>query len=481
METSTATETKPKVLVAFKINDEIVTLTESQLKNFPVQDAYLNVLWRNLKTSQFNVETTDKGEIIVKAVSGDGRPFKNFSLVARLYQDPSLPLFNLLQVNSFLRLVENVKSHYPIVQKKLQPNSTMPQYDSINIEHENIIKQHPTYKWLKRLGYEKLREEFKFYGIDDLPNLNPGSNCESLNPVKLLERFEEYFFHEMSGMQLTMKDYHETFYGNTTLQEPSDTRECRQFLDNVKAMGGAISGSLVLKTVLEEAWETSDIDIYVSEENLHNFICKNVYQLKRFSGRGRVARDDASSYVTDHVMSARTTIITTELKAIQRRLRGGPPSYFEDLFATIANSPDEDMDSIEAKILMKVREEMMKDIVELFNGKDAKILSKRESIKAYNELNGVSYVIRFKFQGRKVDLVVTKCHVPFVIDNFDFAFNKVYYDGYAVNCMDWEAVSTKVCINNYCWQSRQQNDIEKYVYNIERIRKYFQRGFVVLL
>lgn len=469
----------PVKLIDFEVNGKIYKLLDSQLEDFPLRDAYLSVLWRNFKTGQMNVEVNKTGAVIVKARDSNGHNFKNFPLIAKVYANPQISLFELLEVDSFLKLVEKVKSRYPIVQKKLRENSTMPQYDNLSVEHYYSIKEHQTYSWLERSNYEKLREEFKFYGIDELPSLNPGSGCESLNPAELLERFEEEFFYEMSGMQVDMKNYHGMFYANTTLQEPKETQMCRQFLYNIKGMNGVISGSLVLKSILQEPWNSSDIDVYVTEENLHNFICKNAYSLKRFSVNMKLIRDNASSYLADHMMSSSTTIITTELKEIQRKLGAGTLSYMGNLFIDMKNSSGE---NIEEAILIKVREELMIDIVELFNGENGKMLSKRESVCAYDELNGVSYVIRFTFLNRKVDLVVCKCHVPFVISNFDFAFNKVYYDGYSVNCLDWEAVSTKVCVNDYCSVGPGgQNDIERYVYNISRIKKYFKRGFLVLL
>lgn len=49
----------------------------------------------------------------------------------------------------------------------------------------------------------------------------------------------------------------------------------QDFIDNVKAIGGYMSGSLVLKHILQEEWPTTDIDIYVNETMLKGMLTVN--------------------------------------------------------------------------------------------------------------------------------------------------------------------------------------------------------------
>jgi hypothetical protein len=446
-----------QILVSFEVNGETYTLTESQLENFPCQDAYLNVLWRNLKTGQLNVETTIKGEIIVKALDNGGHAFKNFALVARVYQDPTITLCQLLQVDTFLRLVEQVKSHYPATKKQVNPELLIAQYDSVNAEHYYTIEQHPSYQWIGRLGYEKLRQEFKFYGIDELPTLNPGSTHDEINPAELKDRFE--------------KDFGADAY----LQGDSTGAKFRNFLDVLRGMGGVISGSSVLKSVLQEAWESTDVDIYVTEDSLKAYVLG--HHGRCYLNYGNIKQ---SSYLNDYETHSSTPIIRNHLRDLLHFKPEGKPSYLLGIYKGL-KARGQSPQKIENCLEITIRTEIMYAVVKLLGGDHPELLSKSEVTANYNELSGIDYVIRFSFCDKRVDLVVCKCTVPFVIDNFDFGFNKVYYDGYSVNCLDWEAVSTKVTTNNYCRDLNAHNDIERYVYNIARIRKYFRRGYLVLL
>lgn len=472
---SSTTQPPADILINFNVNGETFTLTENQLENFPCQDAYLNVLWRNLKTGQMNVETTTNGAIIIKALDTGGHSFKNFSLVARVYQDPTLSLFELLQVDSFLRVVEQVKSHYPSIRKQVNPELLVPQYDNVSAEHHYMIQQHPTYKWIERLGYEKLREEFKFYGIDDLPTLNPGSSHDNINPAGLKAAFERDFPKNIYNQPATLEEYEYYLDRGRSHPECHPNGEIPCFLESLRGMGGVISGSSVLKSVLQEQWDSSDLDVYVTENNLRHYVLRSQWKYDR-----HYVPSTRSSYLKDYETSSATPIIRNHLRDLLQEFPSGDPSYLLLRYRQkLANGISPKV--IERELETSIRTEMMHALVKLLGGRNPELLSKTEVTANYHELSGISYVIRFNFCDKKVDLVVCKCTVPFVIDNFDFGFNKVYYDGYSINCLDWEAVSTKIATNDYCRDLNTYNEIERYVYNISRIRKYFRRGYLVLL
>jgi hypothetical protein len=243
-------------------------------------------------------------------------------------------------------------------------------------------------------------------------------------------------------------------------------------------MGGVISGSSVLKSVLQEDWNSTDIDVYVTEENLRSFLTRNTWRFDNYARTG-IFRDPIS-YLAEYVSRSDTNIIHDHLKDLLHKSNSGETPYLLSLYNALKATGNTDKD-IEVEILKTVRNEMKTTVVKLLGGKDSELIPKENAVKNYHELSGIVYVIRFTFCDKKVDLVVCRCTVPFVIDNFDFGFNKVYYDGYSINCLDWEAVSTKIATNDYCRDLNTYNEIERYVYNISRIRKYFNRGYLVLL
>lgn len=77
-----------------------------------------------------------------------------------------------------------------------------------------------------------------------------------------------------------------------------------------------------------------------------------------------------------------------------------------------------------------------------------------------------------------MNFFLLKCTPKLFIDSFDFAFNSVYYDGFTVNIMDIDSVKTRRCMNE---MNTSGTDDEKFKKNWNRIKKYMERGFVILL
>jgi len=97
----------------------------------------------------------------------------------------------------------------------------------------------------------------------------------------------------------------------------------------------------------------------------------------------------------------------------------------------------------------------------------------------YGVCHELSHVIRAKLGDLKVDFCMLRCTVPYFIQNFDFQFNTVYYDGHALHAFDWGSIVTRTSPNSYKADRYNISEIDKYWENIERIEKYFKRGFVI--
>ena len=98
----------------------------------------------------------------------------------------------------------------------------------------------------------------------------------------------------------------------------------------------------------------------------------------------------------------------------------------------------------------------------------------------YVQCEGILYVIKFKYENLNVDLIVLTRTPQYFIKNFDFAFNKIYYDGYFVNAFDWTSILSKRCKNDNLRLTHNTN-LEKYAHNLVRIEKYWKRGYFITI
>lgn len=187
------------------------------------------------------------------------------------------------------------------------------------------------------------------------------------------------------------------------------------FRDFVAIYGGYLSGSFVLQTILDQTWENSDIDIY-----MNSHLVDGIAQSKL----------SWESYVPC-------------------------PIYQKDIYGT-------------AKCLM-----------DYFECKDYTIHTQKELDNGYGLCSHLSHVIKFTFENVKIDIVIVTCTVPFFIGQFDFDFNRLYYDLYSVYAFNWTSIKCKKSINKYARERYNTSESCKYADNLNRIQKYIDRGFVI--
>ena len=361
------------------------------------------------------------------------------------------------------------------------------------------ICNHPVGKYLIDTRYKSLMREFRFYGIEEL-----FTSRENELDVNAMSKNVKYRLKSM-------------FVGDEPLCKPNeclDVQNCGAstqwtcpnyekivreriacyytFMDVIKAMGGAISGSSVLSAVLKTDWKIKDIDVYVTESNLLDYVLSNLHQIDLPHLYSKSLKKLGMS---DELPILRSFSRLTSSQA--GRIIGSlnPESYMQKTYGNkfFETSKLEVKDEIENRFARDLQLELVQALKFFFQAETIEIVSKDDLDGAYSSHNGIKYVLRIIIgknvnPGLVIDFIVTRCTIPFVLDVFDFDFNKIYYDGHSVNCLDWKAVVSKYS-SNYKdigmikevgrWDLTY--GIHTYVNNIARIRKYFDRGFIVTI
>lgn len=484
--------------ISFLVNHKQFSIEYNKIINFPLKDAYLNVLVRNANDGSLLVEKDKNGAIIIS------NEYSNFELMVKLYNNPTITLFDLLEIDSFLQLIERIKPLYP--KPKVDPVRGYLTFTEIKQEHLYEIRNHPSYKWMQYEEFKALMEEFSFYGVDSLfiPNyeIDPTNLKHKVkSTLKELFRIGEITLDETIRSPPGMVVLPNTYTGGLKYTKT----KYYTFMDKIKRMNAIISGSTILKSVLEIDWPTKDLDIYLTESDLFEFIRKHFFNelyyqeikstpgqsekfpyLSRFATGKKSIEDFLVSRVDkDDFIKTRITEIVKQVRSEKEPLLADYPGLHQRIMHMIRHSYYPQNESDIEKMLNRVAEEVVKFEIKLemakfleciFEGTEMKLIDKSDS-EQYNGLSGISHVIEIKINNIQVEFIICKCTVPYVIDNFDFGFNKIYYDGYSVNCLDWKAVLNRMTSNNYM----ADNKINSYVFHIERIRKYFNRGFFVTL
>jgi hypothetical protein len=189
-----------------------------------------------------------------------------------------------------------------------------------------------------------------------------------------------------------------------------------EFRRTVARLGGYLSGSFILQVILGETWDQSDLDVYVNSHLITGLVQKEFTWV-------------------NHGLSI--------------------PKYKVDT------------------------DGISKYLMDLFSCTEYTIHTQQEMDNGYGLCLKLSHVIKFTFSGIKIDLVVVDCTVPFFIGQFDFDFNRVYYDLYTVYAFDWDAIRNKKTVNRYARSRYNISETNKYFDNMSRIQKYIARGFVV--
>jgi len=92
----------------------------------------------------------------------------------------------------------------------------------------------------------------------------------------------------------------------------------------------------------------------------------------------------------------------------------------------------------------------------------------------------VSRLITINKGDLEIDFVMVQCTPRECIKKFDFSFNSVYFDGNSVSIMDIKNFQLRQSLNQYIF-SDCNSDEDKFKKNWDRIKKYMERGFIILL
>ncbi len=489
----------------FSINGKPFTIAQSHIENFPIKEAYLNVLVKKASSidPSMHVQKDATGAIIVKCQDKSGLPFENFHLIQAIYANPTIKLVELFQVESFLKLVEAVNSRQPPPTSiRDHPPERRLVYAAVSPRDIADIMQHPTFTQMTERGYKAFFREVRFYGIESLFTANDHVELDLYNLTKTVERdLENMFcgdilklygnFHKCPTMNAGEEcvDHINCLRKEFIMHSVFDvaSQDFKIFMSHIKSMNGVISGSAVLASVLDAPWKSTvkDIDIYIPEENLIKYLSQRFLSL--FHG---IPVNPVPSFPLLKELSSRSLSYREVLCELVDPNAGlwSERSRLHTLIGPKAERSQKRQECTKS-FLLNLRAEMVEFLKIVFKAETATPVSKDDLEGSYNSHNGILYVIRMSIKGALVDLVVTKCTTPYVLSMFDFNFNKIYYDGYSVNCLDWKSVLTKytsnfkdIFIKEEKFSSTDHvRGIHQYVYNIERIKKYFKRGFFVTI
>lgn len=222
------------------------------------------------------------------------------------------------------------------------------------------------------------------------------------------------------------------------------------FIEHLQYLQGCLSGSFVLQSYLDEEWNDSDgdLDIFINVNNWEKY-CKDMYY--------------HACYPTPWIENSEPN----ELSKYLDQYRKNGHKYNPELRYEIC------YDKKYIKAIYKYLFQNKKIKVKVFD--DLATYGNTES------KNSIYRVIKLKINDLKVDLVITRCFPQQYIQIFDLDFNKIYFDGYCIHSFDWNSIHNKQSVNKDGRIKYICNDIERYMNNLIRIKKYTGRGFYIAI
>ena len=202
-------------MIKFLVNRKSFEISREDINNFPIQDAYLNLLVKHFNENTIGVRCENGGIVI-------STEYTNFDKIVKIYQNPKIRLADLLSIN--FDHIENEKWKHGEIMK-------------IN---RAVIEAEPL---LCDTNFNRFIEELKFYGVYSLFEMVHEIDIETI-----IKRIYRKLFHKHFG----------------------DKREVLSFVHTLRTLNAYISGSFILETVLNEDWENTDIDVYINESILMN-------------------------------------------------------------------------------------------------------------------------------------------------------------------------------------------------------------------
>jgi len=201
---------------------------------------------------------------------------------------------------------------------------------------------------------------------------------------------------------------------------------------------GVISGSYILQLVMNKEWTNGnrDIDIYLDEMYVNKYIL-----LPALKGKygNKYIHNDTNNLYNDPTM----------VEVLR--------NYFRYYFGE------------DAEI----------DIPE--NGDTLSETKFETDTCDYNSCIYFKKLIKIVLKNKnKIDIIICSCNPKIFLKEYDFDFNKIYFDGFTIGAEDWNPIVKKTSVNGYKRNRYNVHPTVKYINNITRIKKYTDRGFLIL-
>lgn len=433
------TTTAEPMAINFLVNDERYAIPLVQIRAFPLKSALINVLTEKYLNSSFGVELSPDGDIIIKP-PGDPAVIEGlfkwnnrstydcvgygFKAVVRIYANPKITVHELLCLNTLTELMGIAAS-------------------DTTFNTAEVLEQHPIYNLLRESNYNNFLQELDYYGV--LPLFQSSLATGGIDCEVMIENFRS-----------NMRDLFPTTDG---ISKQDSARE--DFFRTILSLGGMFSGSFLLRSVLGEDWgenNPSDVDIYVNIHMLEGMLGHRTIE-KRFEQFSKTGKR-----IEAHVKKlAGSTTQDLDAAVVQISIR---PSKIVEALSKFESREE---------AVQEYREGIAKRVMKWLWAKSATI-APSDVGHSYGFTDRIAYIIKIEMELFKVDLVVLTSTVPYGIeDNFDFDFCKVYYDGYVIHALDWDAVANKRSVE----RSHQHHNHKTWFSNHVRIAKYMRRGFII--
>ena len=433
------------MVIPFKVSGRSYTIPFQQIQDFPLKDALVNKLVEKYLDKTFPVTLSGQGEIIIELPKSSDELDQlnlnntskvsctrhNFEKVVRIYANPKITMFELLDLECMITNARAVDENR-----------------RINQSPEDIFDGNPQFNFLRKSNYENFMEELAFYGVDSLfrsPLAEKGVDPEDI--IRAFEKNLEPHFNKPHRSLRVM------------LPPASGEFQVKVFITQILALGGIFSGSSILQAALGEDWDEykpNDLDVYVNESMLRGMLPLSNHGFKKYQP-----------------LEHQATRVETEI-ANNMKSEGKSEQEVKNAIGVPVSRIYRVMEEFEQQNEEILRKHLA-DWVCLVLGAESAIVTRPEQTEQYQYSTDIRYVIKIVMgSGLKIDFVVLRSTIPYHIDHsFDLEFCKIYYDGYSLHAINWESVINK------CSLDRQREQLS-YVSRINRYEKYLRRGFVVM-
>lgn len=383
-------------------------------------------------------DTNRIGAIIIE------HPCKYFDKILQVYASPSISLRELLNLDHLTVMRDEYAKFRATVKRHEWSDKNLADEEALARE----LASYEAYQILQPQEFKIFKQELKFFGVyqlfDSKLKKELAGGTSTIDPAAIMERIHDdidYMFCQAAE---------------------DESYKMSNFIDRMIAIGGYMSGSLVLKHILNETWPTTDIDIYVNESMLKGMFMIN-HKCDVYPDNHSILKKFAT------VADAQGVANTAQEAEYAISLGLMLAKYFGAKLEKVHTRTGTHLDKTKTVNQIATTDDILGE-----NPVDDSVYCCRRNAIA----EGISAVIKLELHGVKVDIVIVNTTVPFFIKTyFDFDFNQVFYDGYNITVLDWKAVLNKRC-QNTLQKGLGTRHIE-YLVNIERILEYTQRGFII--